>query len=1426
MGIGASAGGLEACQKLVAGLPGDIGMAFVLIQHLDPTHESMMVNLLATQTSLRVQEAADGMLIEPNHLYTIPPGAYLSVDAGVLRVSEPLPARGSRLPFDFLLASLATAYEERAVCVILSGTGSDGTQGLKAIKKNAGLVIAQDPAEAAYDGMPRSAIATGDVDLVLPVTGIAELLLRYARLPPGPLVQPHTSPPDEIPDWLPPIVDLLRSRTRHDFTQYKQGTLRRRIERRMTLSGIELDARGGYLDRLRSDPAELELLATDLLINVTSFFRDPKVFDLLSSEVIPALLRDHPSGEPLRVWVAGCSSGEETYSLAMLFREQITAAKLSVRLQIFASDADPDAVASARDGLYPESIEAEVSPARLALFFVKEALGYRVSPELRAAVVFTVQDVLTDPPFSQLDFVSCRNLLIYLQPAAQAKVLGLFHFALREGGILLLGSSETPGEIDGRFAVISKSARLYRHIARGQPGEMASLLMGREPLRVPARGERGLPSTRQDALAELSRLKVIEAFAPAVVLINNRHEWLYALGPVERYLRVPAGVLSSDLLTLVPQSLRTRLRSSLQLASDENRPVVAVGARIDAPGISGSFNIEVMPVQNEGEQLLLVCFVDVPAPTERRGRRTADDGPRVAELEQELAATRLELRGAIHNLESSTEEQQAINEEALSVNEEYQSTNEELLTSKEELQSLNEELTALNSQLQETLERQRTTSNDLQNVLYSTDVATIFLDRTLRIRLFTPATRSLFNVIPSDVGRPLSDLHALAADDALLADARAVLSTSTPREREIKAEKTAAWYVRRILPYRTDSDSAGGVVITFVDITERKATADALAAAEREAQLASLAKSRFLAAASHDLRQPLQAQRLMRGVLAKLIMDDKRDDALAVVTRLEDMAGSMTGMLDAMLDINQIEAGIVRVEKVDFSIDDLLTQLHGEFAYQAKAQGLRLGLVHCRLPVRSDPALLEQMIRNLLSNALKYTASGSVLLGCRRRPGSLLIQVCDTGTGIPNDELDAIFEEYHQVSARSAHGSRGLGLGLSIVRRLAEVLDHRVSVRSLPGAGSIFSVEVALAPAESYPVEPRQDAVPAHLPIAAPASAGSTVVVVEDDADVREFLARLLTDSGYRSIAAADAAATLALLDEHHIRPDLLLADYNLPGSLSGLDLAAKLRQSGRPLPVIVLTGDISTEALRAIARADCVKLNKPVDPRKLIAVIDSLLTPAGATPLPHQQQAAASSSGPATIFVVDDDADVREAIRLVLEATGLQVETFPSAESFVAAGHSTEAACLLVDAYLPGMSGLDLLQKLGRDGSDMPAVMITGSSDVSMAVAAMKAGALDFVEKPIGGPLLVEVVTRALKHAHNDLALASWRETSTQRLSSLTPREQQILSMVLAGQPSKNIAADLGISQRTIENHRAAIMKKTGSKSIPALVRLALAAN
>ncbi len=1548
VGLGASAGGLDAARRLLTGLPPSTGMAFILIQHLDPTHASMMVDLLAGHTPMTVQQATNGMPLERDHVYLIPPGTYLSIRSGALRLSKPQERRGARLPFDFFLRSLAEEFGERAICVVLSGTGGDGSLGLKAVKEQGGLVIVQDPGEAEYDGMPRSAILTGAVDLVLPVAKIPKILAKYGRQ----LVHDgeRTSPvlDDHSSDWLAEIVDLLRTKTSHDFSLYKPGTLLRRIERRTALAGVEDSGR--YLDVLRQDSGELELLAKDLLINVTSFFRDGSAFELLAKEVIPDLVHRQPPDRPLRIWIAGCSTGEETYSLAMLFLEEIAAAKRNIKLQFFASDVDEDAVAVAREGRYPESIAAHVSPVRLARFFTQEDHSYRVAPELRGTVVFTAQDVLADPPFARLDLISCRNLLIYLRPEAQEKVLLLFHFALREGGVLMLGASETVGNLADRFKPISKKQRIYRQIGRSRPGEVDFPIGPGGAARTLWPDRTGPAAAQGISVRDLTHRLLLETYAPASVLINRKHECLYYSGPTDRYLRVAAGEPSRELLAMAREGLRNKLRAAIQQATREHALAIATGAQVSDGGTAAAVRIEVHPVRGDGNELFLVSFFDEPErePRASRSVQRLDDLSRTEELEQELDATRKELQSAIDELEIANEEQKAVNQEAMSANEEFQSTNEELMTSREELQSLNEELTALNSQLQETLERQRNTSNDLQNILDSSGVATLFLDSDLNIRFFTPAAKPLFRVITSDIGRPLADLARRINDTRLLADAGTVLAGRAPPNREVKADN-GAWYIRRILPYRTQDARVGGVVITFADIseikaaetaieaarsysdsiintirqplvvldeefyvisasrsfystfsvepeqtvgrqlaavnegrldiaalhglldrlrngegviedheinidlpprgirsllvgaleirgeplatrkilltmediTERKHAAVALEAAKRQAEQANLGKSRFLAAASHDLRQPLQTISLLHELLAKQVLDET---TLGLVGKLDETVSTMSSMLDTLLDINQLEAGIVRREMVDFPINAVLEHLRTQFTFHAAANHLGWRVVPSSRSVRSDPRLLEQMIRNLLSNAVKYTNKGKILLGCRRRGDKVRIEVWDTGIGVPEEQLQAIFEEFHQLDNPARERSKGLGLGLAIVERLADLLGHTVDVRSRPGKGSVFAVEVPIGRG-APPWRPRLDG----SEVKESANRSGAILVVEDDPSVRDMLALLLEGEGYRATTAEDGRKAVELAARGVIHPDLIVADYNLPKGLNGLQAVAGLWGTlGHEIPAVILTGDISTDVLREIAQGGHPHLNKPVKARELIDLIQRCL--ADKRPkarLSSRPPAEVAGNGPpSTMFVVDDDSAMREAMRELLQEDGRTVEIYASSEAFLVAYRPGREGCLLVDAQMPGMSGLALLQRLHSEGNRLPAIMITGQGDVPMAVEAMKAGAADFIEKPIRRDELFASIERALQHTRDSAKASVSREDAATRLAGLTSRQREIMELVLAGHPSKNIAADLGISQRTVENHRAAVMKKTGSHSLSALIRLALAAD
>ncbi len=867
VGVGASAGGLDAFRKLLEPMPADCGMAFVLVQHLDPTHTSHTAELLRSHTQLSVVEVSDGLPVEANRVYVIPPGAYLSISGNELRLSEPIERRGVRVPIDFFFRSLAEDQQQRAICVILSGTGSDGTLGLREVKAAGGIVLAQDPSTSQFDGMPRSAIVTGLVDYVLPPDQMADVLTRYIR---HWYVNGEAPPPaDQERDDFNAVLAILRTRNKYDFSCYKKGTLSRRVQRRMGLRHVETLAE--YASLLRAEPDEATALFKDMLIGVTNFFREPEAWPVLRDEVIRPLvagvgmagteprsgIRKHadtlPAGilaspatdGPLRVWVPGCATGEEAYSIAMLVIEELQAAGKNQDLQVFASDIDHDALSFGRAGIYPENVAADVSPERLRQFFIKGEHTYRINKELREAVVFAEQNLIGDPPFAKLDLISCRNLLIYLEPDVQQRIIAMFHFALREGGCLFLGNSETIGGQHDLFQPLSKKWRIYRRVGPLRPAKvMFPIVTGQHAPALPQRS--AAPVAALLGVSRLTQQLLLERYSPACVLVNRTLEVLYLHGPTDGYLQLPAGEPSTDLLAMAREGLRTRLRAVVRQAVDQGETAATI-ARVRRDGKYHHVRITAEPLRHphEAEGLVLVTFdtdggqilnlpatnikqvsnLPKPPSAEKTGGLetcpTSEADQLVAQLEDELRSSREEMQGLIEELETSNEEMKAANEEATSINEELQSTNEELETSKEELQSLNEELTTVNSQLEAKMGELEATNNDLHNLLTSTEIATVFLDRQFRIKRFTPAATGLMRLIPSDIGRPLSDIVLNFDDPDLPADVEAVLARLTQMEKEIQTGD-GAWYTRRVLPYRTEDNRIDGVVITLTDITDRK----------------------------------------------------------------------------------------------------------------------------------------------------------------------------------------------------------------------------------------------------------------------------------------------------------------------------------------------------------------------------------------------------------------------------------------------------------------------------------------------------------------------------------------------------------------------------------------------------------------------------
>ena len=838
VGIGASAGGLAAFEAFFKGMPADVdpGMAFVLVQHLAPDHKSILTDLIRRYTRMQVFEVEDGMAVYPNCTYIIPPNRDMAFLNGVLQLLEPAAARGHRLPIDVFFRSLAQDQHERAIGIILSGTGSDGVLGVRAIKGEGGMVMAQHSATTEFDGMPRSAIATGLVDYELPPAEMSAQLIAYTAHAFGRPASPGTVPAPKAENAIKKIFVLLRSQTGHDFSQYKAGTIHRRIERRMAVH--QISSLDGYVKYLQQTPPEADALFRDLLIGVTNFFRDPEAFRALEEQVIPKLFAGKDAGDAIRIWTPGCSTGEEAYSIAILLVERMEALKQNHNVQMFATDIDSKAIATARAGLYPASIAADISPVRLARFFTAEPGGsvYRIHKTIRDMLVFSEQNVIKDPPFSKLDLISCRNLLIYMGGDLQKKLIPLFHYALNPDGALFLGSSETVGEHGDLFIVLDRKAKLYErkadlHSMRGKTaGRFFPPITAMDATHPRIAGKLVFPVKLP--LRELTEKALLQQVTPACALVTGQGDILYLHGRTGMYLEPAPGEAGiSNILKMAREGLRRDLTTALHKAAGTNELVRCPGVRVKTNGDFSTVNLTIRPVKAGPEApespLFLVILEDAP-PLETVSKEQAsvsgglslEAEARIAELTQELRSKDEYIQSTHEELETSNEELKSANEEMQSVNEELQSTNEELETSKEELQSVNEELSTVNSELNTKVTDLSRTNNDMSNLLAGTGIGTVFVDYHLRILRFTPTVSEIINLIQSDVGRPVSHiLTNLVGYDTLVADAQAVLATLIPKQQEVRT-KEGDWYNMRIQPYRTLDNRIEGAVITFVDITE------------------------------------------------------------------------------------------------------------------------------------------------------------------------------------------------------------------------------------------------------------------------------------------------------------------------------------------------------------------------------------------------------------------------------------------------------------------------------------------------------------------------------------------------------------------------------------------------------------------------------
>ncbi|MBN2700409.1 MAG: PAS domain-containing protein [Methylothermaceae bacterium] len=823
VGIGASAGGLEALEELFENMPTDTGMAFVVVTHQHPGHTSLLPELLRKETEMKVIEAGDGIKLRPNSVYVSPSGGYLSIMNATLRCKEAENKQAPHLPIDYFFRSLAEDQKERAICIVLSGTGTDGTLGVKAIKGESGMAMVQQPQSAKYAGMPSSAIATGLVDYVVPPAAMPRQLVAYAK---GPyLTNVHVA--SELPalpeEPIQKIIVLLRTRTGHDFSAYKRNTIRRRIDRRMNVHQIKKPNQ--YLRYLQENPHESDLLFKELLITVTHFFRDPEAWDVLSP-YIDQLIQSRPENYTLRVWVPGCATGEEAYSLALMLRERLEALGRHFDVQIFGTDLDMEAVDTARAGQYPDGIASDIPAKWLGRYFLREDGAYRIRKEVREMVVFAPQNMIKDPPFTKLDILSCRNLLIYLNGDLQKRLLPMFHYALKPDGLLFLGPSETTGEFSELFEPLDKRWKIYRRkegatAMRALPEIPAQPKIQDIDMPVSTMPE---PPGKEMHLSTLIERLLLSRFAPASVVVSERGDILYIHGRTGAYLEPAEGEPRNNLLEMAREGLQIELSVALRECARKGKEIIRNAIRVKTNGDHAHVNLSVAKIQEPEclRGLLLVTFRPATPPLPEAGkskptRKTAGDGDRIEQLERELQYMKESYQTTLEELETSNEELKSTNEELQSTNEELQSTNEELETSKEEMQSLNEELTTVNAELQSKVDELSQANDDMQNLLNSTDIATVFLDNDLNIKRYTEQVKELIKLRPTDVGRPVCELASNLESDNLIEDCRAVLKTLVYKEAEIET-RDGGWYLMRIMPYRTAENRIDGLVLTFVNI--------------------------------------------------------------------------------------------------------------------------------------------------------------------------------------------------------------------------------------------------------------------------------------------------------------------------------------------------------------------------------------------------------------------------------------------------------------------------------------------------------------------------------------------------------------------------------------------------------------------------------
>lgn len=1343
VGIGASAGGLEAIRRFFRHAPDDSGMAFVVVLHLSPHHQSQADRIIQAVTRMPVRQVSEPVPIERNHVYVISPANRLSTNDGYLRVSPAKRGRGDHVAIDLFFRDLADVHKDHAFCVVLSGTGSDGAVGLSRIKEQGGVTLVQAPDDAEYPDMPRAALATGMVDLLLPVAEMPARLVelwRTARQVKLPEIEDDSLPPplgerEGDPTASDPLLDeillTLQGETGHDFSHYKRATVLRRLERRLHVTGqTEL---AGYLDFLQHHPEESRALLADMLIGVTNFFRDREAFEALQRHVMPGLVNKDASEESaheVRLWSAGCSTGEEAYSLAMLVTEQLAVEQRSAQVQVFATDLDERAINIGRAGRYPDAIATDVSAARLRQFFIKEDQHLRVRKEIREKVLFARHNLLSDPPFSQLDLIVCRNLLIYLDREVQRDILRLFHFALRPGGHLFLGSSESTDLAADLFVAVDKRNRIFR-AREVQTTSHPPRLQAPEPaLAPPARAR----SSRRLSYAEIHHRALARCTPPSLV-IDTEGNILHMSEGVGRFLHHAGGELSHNLLSLIIAPLRPALRSTLLQAQGSGQAVTSRSVSVSLDEHPTAVQILVQPHQDDpsGTDCLLVVFqaieVDSSASTSAAVEQT--EGMVLSNLERELHRTRLQLQETIEQSEFSSQELTASNEEMQAINEELRSASEELETSKEELQSINEELLTVNYELKTKVEETDKVNDYLSNLIASTDIATVFVDRNLCIRWFTPRAADIFSMLPVDTGRSLLDITHRLDYPGLADDARAVVERETTIEREVVGHNQH-WYLARLLPYRASERNVDGTVLTFIDISQSRAAEERLRQGEErmrlvaesthdfaiilldeqglitdwntgaalifgygkdevlghhyqlifteqdqasgvperelrsarlhgrgqderwhvrkdgsrfycsgevsrlkgsslrgyvkiardltghkrlhdeqskqlaESQSSSHMKDEFFAVMSHELKHPLNLIQLNAEILRRSPSVKSASAASKAVGIICDAVSSQARIIDDLLDVARIRTGKLKLKTEVIDLCAVLQGIHAVVLNEQHTCTVRLVLPADGAPVHveADGTRLEQIIWNLLNNALKFSPAGTeIRVVLARRDSQAQLEVIDQGVGLTEDSLESVFDLFTQAAPQLSGNSReGLGIGLSLVRQLVEAHGGTVAAYSAGlGCGTTFTVSLPLcAPERQATPDAPEQASDGRLD-------GIKVLLVDDSKEILEVMQQLLEMESANVEAYSDPQAALEAAANG--RYDIILSDIGMP-VMDGHALIKALRglEHLRYTPAIALTGyGASADQYRSRQSGFDRHLNKPVGYDDLVEAIETL---------------------------------------------------------------------------------------------------------------------------------------------------------------------------------------------------------------------------